>query len=89
MNLQPATEADLPALVALMNAAFRGTPTPQVWTTEAHYLTGDRTNLTLLRQELASDAHLLLTKDSVTQELQGCVNLRPVSPAAGTWAPSP
>ena len=79
-TLQPATEADLPAIVALMNAAFRGVPTPQSWTTEAAYITGERTNLTLLRQEIAAGAHLLLTKNALTQQLQGCVSLRPLSP---------
>ncbi len=77
--LQPATEAELPAIVALMNAAFRGSPTPQSWTTEASYITGDRTNLTLLRQEIAGGAHILLTRDSRTQELQGCASLRPIT----------
>ena len=42
--LQPATDAaDLPAIVELMNLAFRGKGSKAGWSTEANYIEGDRT----------------------------------------------
>ena len=79
LRLQPAQEADLPTVAALMNAAFRGTATPQSWCVEAGYITGDRTNVLLLREEMAEGAHLLLVKDDAISALQGCVSLKAIS----------
>ena len=79
LSLNPATEADLPAIVSLMNAAFRGIRTEKSWSVETGYITGARTNEALLREEIASGANLLLTKDAITSELRGCVSLKPLS----------
>lgn len=79
--LQPATASDLPAVVALMNAAFRGTEPG--WSTEAGYITGVRTTESALNEEVAKGTHILLAKDPTTSGLQGCVSLRASSPE--TW----
>ena len=41
MPLTDADPAEHPAVVALVNAAFRGTGAGQGWTTEADYLNGE------------------------------------------------
>ena len=80
--LRPATGDDLPAIVTLMNAAFRGDDSAQPgWTTEAGYITGVRTTVSLLREEIAKGAQYLLTEEQGT--LKGCVSLHPVS--ADRW----
>lgn len=75
--LQSATETDLPAIVAIMNAAFRGT---EGWSIEAEYITGERTNESLLSEEIAGGAQYLVAKDDLTSVLNGCVSLKAISP---------
>ncbi|HEX7854957.1 MAG TPA: GNAT family N-acetyltransferase [Sphingobium sp.] len=76
--LLPATDADVPAVVALMNMAYRGRGAEAGWTTEAGYIAGTRITEDLLRQDLAAkpDAAMLLCygADGV---LLGCVWLEP------------
>jgi ribosomal protein S18 acetylase RimI-like enzyme len=87
--LRRADDADLPAIVKLMNAAFRGTGAVASWNTEAVYISGDRTSESLLRADLAEPGAVLLVasfvEDEATQALspQGCVLLKPISPE--TW----
>jgi ribosomal protein S18 acetylase RimI-like enzyme len=78
--LYPAKDVDLSAVAVLMNTAFRGTASERSWSVEAGYITGQRTNVSLLREEIAEGSHLLLAKDEVTSDLQGCVRLYAVSP---------
>jgi len=80
-----AVPADLPALVALMNSAYRGVGPEASWNTEARYLEGNRTNETDLAEELASkpEAVLLVTQEMAEGSLQGCVLLAPLSD--GLW----
>ena len=80
ITLQAAKMMDLPAVAALMNAAFRGSASERNWSVESGYITGERTNEQLLREELAGGASLLLARDEMTQHLQGCVSLQPLSP---------
>jgi ribosomal protein S18 acetylase RimI-like enzyme len=80
LSLHPATEADLPAIAALMNAAFRGSGAQRGWSTEADYILGQRTSEPLLREEIASGALYLLARNPTTSALEGCVSLRPKSP---------
>ena len=82
-SLQTATEKDIPAIVALMNGAFRGKDAERGWSTEAGYITGDRTSEALIREEIAAGATFLLAHDPDTGQLQGCVSLKPLSPQ--TW----
>jgi ribosomal protein S18 acetylase RimI-like enzyme len=83
IELEPATEADLPDIVALTNWAYRGTGPQSSWTVES-YLEGERTTADALRADLAAapDAHLLVWRDAAG-ELQGHVWLEPQ--ADGAW----
>ena len=83
IRLQSANETDFPAIVAMMNAAFRGKDGQKGWAIEVDYITGERTNESLLREEIAGGANYLLAKDEETSALRGCVSLRAVSPE--TW----
>lgn len=83
--LQPASEADFPAVVDLMNFAFRGNGAVASWNIEADFIDGDRTTLATLRDELAQSPgkDLLLLREEGHGSLQGCVLLEPS--AEGTW----
>ena len=80
ISLRLTEETDLPAVVAMMNAAFRGTSGERSWSIEAVYITGSRTNESLLREEIAGGAQFLLAKEEATLALQGCVSLQALSP---------
>jgi len=80
VRLRAANEADLPAIVALMNVAFRGTGDKRSWCIEGEFIKGTRTSLSLLREEIAAGAQLLVTKDEATLALTGCVSLKAKSP---------
>lgn len=73
--LRPAKETDFPAIIALMNAAFRGA---EGWSVEGDYIAGERTTESLLRDEIAKGAlYLLAEYDAI---LQGCVSVQASSP---------
>ncbi len=78
-NLVPATDADVPEIVSLMNRAYRGRDAERGWSHEAEYIDGDRTSEVLLRQDIAANpnARLLVWRRS-SGDLQGCVWLEPV-----------
>lgn len=80
IDLRPAATSDLPAIAALMNDAFRGTPSERNWCVEAPYITGERTNASLLAEELAEGARLLIAEQESTTTLQGFVSLHALSP---------
>jgi ribosomal protein S18 acetylase RimI-like enzyme len=77
LPLHPATPADLPSIISLMNLAFRGA---EGWSIEADYIKGERTNLSLLQEEISKGALYLLALDPATSTLKGCVSLQPASP---------
>ena len=79
MILARATDTDLPAIVDLMNRAFRGA---KGWATEDGYLVGDRIRLDDLRAEVAAKPDMLLVwrEDG---RLLGCVSLEDVG--EGVW----
>ena len=78
VELQRATAADLPEIVALTNWAYRGTGPQSSWTIES-YLEGERTTAAALSDDLAAkpQAQLLVWRDAAG-ELQGHVWLEPV-----------
>lgn len=78
MDLAVATPSDLPALVALVNAAYRGQDAQRGWTTEAGYIEGQRTDVAALADDLASapDARLLMHLDETGAPI-ACVWLAP------------
>ena len=75
--LLPATLADVPALVALINHAYRGPASPQAWTTETHLLEGPRISeghvLEMVAATGTTQATLLTYMNG--DLLQGCVYL--------------
>ncbi len=77
-NLTVATHADFPAVVELMNRAFRGHGADASWSTEERYIEGTRTSEELLREETAehADAKLLLWHKP-DNTLLGCVWMQP------------
>jgi N-acetylglutamate synthase-like GNAT family acetyltransferase len=60
-----------------MNIAFRGA---EGWSIEGDYITGERTNLSLLREEICKGTLYLVATDPDTSNLQGCVSLKAASP---------
>jgi ribosomal protein S18 acetylase RimI-like enzyme len=83
MDLVPATVADLEAVAALVNSAYRGDSSRLGWATEADALGGQRTDAETLATDLAAKpgAALLLYREEGV--LLGCVWLEPAE--AGTW----
>jgi len=83
-ELVPAEDADVPSVVALMNRAYRGSGTSS-WTTEASYITGNRTTELLLRADVAAkpEASLLTWRDQHKGTLKGSVWLEPLGD--DTW----
>ena len=77
-NLTVATQADFPAVVEMMNRAFRGRGDDASWSTEESYIEGTRTSEELLREETAAhaDASLLLWR-APDSTLLGCVWMQP------------
>ncbi len=72
---RPATAADVPAIVALVNVAYRGESSRSGWTTEADLLDGQRVDLDGLTATIAApDDVVLLYEQSRT--LVGCVHLQ-------------
>jgi GNAT superfamily N-acetyltransferase len=58
---RPATAADIPGLVALIESAYRGESSRSGWTTEADLLDGQRTDADMLGAELADPRVTVLT----------------------------
>jgi GNAT superfamily N-acetyltransferase len=85
MLLTAAVEAEYPAIIDLINLAFRGTGPEASWNTEAVFIEGQRLNESLLREDLAHkpNAHLLTYRDEPTGQLLGTVLLDPQKD--GVW----
>jgi GNAT superfamily N-acetyltransferase len=79
MLLQPAVEADYPAIVDLANIAYRGTGPTQSWNLETGILEGQRLTESLLREDLEAkpNAHLLTYRDTPDDPILGTVFLDP------------
>ena len=76
VTLKLATEVERPLVAALMNAAFRGEMVGRSWTTEAGFITGERTSEVRLREEMGWGRHLLVMTDGEAEAVRGCVTLR-------------
>ena len=85
MLVAPAADADLPAIAALVNSAYRGESSRAGWTTEADFLGGQRTDTQTLRGDLAArpGAVVLAVRDEPQGEIIACVWLEPA--AADAW----
>ncbi|CAN5243303.1 GNAT family N-acetyltransferase [soil metagenome] len=87
MIFAPAAETDFPALITLVNSAYRGQGAQAGWTTEAGYIDGQRIDLESLGQDLAEapNAVLLTLRDEQDGPLLGCVWLEPDADNPDAW----
>ncbi len=60
LSFRNATHDDIPALIALVTAAYRGDASRQGWTTEADLLDGQRIDTAMLRADLDAPGSLIL-----------------------------
>jgi ribosomal protein S18 acetylase RimI-like enzyme len=84
MVFSPAVEADYPAIVDLVNLAFRGSGPAASWNIESGIIEGKRLNESLLREDLAAKpgAHLLTHRDEAGGPILGTVWLYPAEDSA-------
>jgi ribosomal protein S18 acetylase RimI-like enzyme len=79
LSFRNATHDDIPALIALVTAAYRGDASRQGWTTEADLLGGQRIDAQMLRADLdAPGSVILLATDSGDEDrprLVACANI--------------
>ncbi len=72
-----ATEDDIPAIVQLLNSAYRGESSRKGWTTEAHLIAGEqRTDENNLRDVIREPGSVILKYTNEKNQLIGCVNLQ-------------
>ncbi|WP_045690275.1 GNAT family N-acetyltransferase [Hymenobacter sp. AT01-02] len=76
LSIAPATATDIPALVALVNSAYRGDTSRQGWTTEADLLEGTRTDAADLADLMAGPGATFLLARTANGELRGSVYLK-------------
>ncbi len=76
MEIREATINDLPALVQLVNSAYRGEGSKQGWTTEADLLGGIRTSNESLTKMMKSDGATMLVYCNDEAAIEGCVYLQ-------------
>ncbi len=80
MLLEHAAEADFPAIIDLVNAAYRGHGAVESWNIESGIIEGTRLTDSLLREDLAAKphAHFLVHRDLWGGAIIGTVWLEPV-----------
>jgi ribosomal protein S18 acetylase RimI-like enzyme len=83
VTLQAARDADVPAVVRLINQAYRSTGAEASWAVEAPYIDGDRTSERLLREEIAAKPEGTMLVWKLWNGVLGCVWLEPR--ANGAW----
>ena len=76
LDFSIATEADIPALVRLVNSAYRGESSKKGWTTEADLLDGIRTDEEGILNLIVQAGSVILKCTSHENELLACVNLQ-------------
>jgi ribosomal protein S18 acetylase RimI-like enzyme len=90
LSFRPASTADVPAIVALVTAAYRGEASTAGWTSEDHLLKGQRTDAAMVTAAVTStDGSVLLAERDGC--LLGCVHVSHVGSAAhfGMFAVEP
>ena len=76
MPVSPASIRDIPALVALINSAYRGEASKKGWTTEADLLKGElRTDIPTLTAIIENTDAVILKYVSEKGSITGCVYL--------------
>ncbi len=79
MQLEHAVEADFPAVIDLVNAAYRGHGAQESWNIETGIIEGTRLTDSLLRQDIAAKPHArLLVHRNEGSVIIGTVWLEPV-----------
>ena len=73
-HIRPATPADVPPLVALVNSAYRGDSSRAGWTTEADLLGGQRIDDARLEHDVAAPGHVVLVHER-DGAIVACVHL--------------
>ena len=77
MSILPAVTEDIPALVILLNSAYRGEVSKKGWTTEADLLKGElRTDEATLNELMNLPGARFLKFINEKKEIQGCVFLQ-------------
>ncbi|RKN38559.1 GNAT family N-acetyltransferase [Streptomyces hoynatensis] len=82
LTFREAGESDIPAIVALVESAYRGESSRAGWTTEADLLDGQRTDPEGVREALAAPGSLLLAAERLG-ELVACCHLERRAGAGG------
>ncbi|MFN7118991.1 MAG: GNAT family N-acetyltransferase [Saprospiraceae bacterium] len=72
----PASPADVPALVHLINSAYRGEGSKQGWTTEADLIGGLRTDESHLTEIITASDTIFLKYIDEADAIIGCVRLQ-------------
>lgn len=84
ITVRPASAVEIPALVALVNSAYRGDSSRQGWTTEADLLGGQRTDAVTLGAQLsAANATILVAERE--EGIVGCVYLERLKDGADAY----
>jgi ribosomal protein S18 acetylase RimI-like enzyme len=68
LAFRTATEADIPALIALVTSAYRGDDSRRGWTTEADILDGQRIDADMLREDLARPRSAILVAEHAAED---------------------
>ncbi|MBL7739453.1 MAG: GNAT family N-acetyltransferase [Chitinophagaceae bacterium] len=77
MPVHKATITDIPALVALLNSAYRGDASKEGWTTEADLIKGElRTDEPTLHKLMHEPGAIFLKYTNEQNEITGCVFLQ-------------
>lgn len=76
MPIKQATTKDIPALVDLLNSAYRGENSKKGWTTEADLLEGDlRTDIESVNGLMKTPGAVFLIYTNEQNQVEGCVFL--------------
>lgn len=81
LTFRPATTADLPAVVALVNSAYRGDASRAGWTTETDLVGGPRADEAMLAEDIERPASRIVLAEA-GGELLGCAHVTRTSPTA-------
>jgi ribosomal protein S18 acetylase RimI-like enzyme len=83
VRLEKADPGDIPAIVQLMNHAYRGGGAVAGWNSETGYIAGDRTNAAMIEADLAAhpEAHLLVWRGESGKGIVACAWLQPLDDA--------
>jgi ribosomal protein S18 acetylase RimI-like enzyme len=76
-HISIATVQDIPALLGLLNNAYRGDASKKGWTTEAHLIAGNvRSDEATVKKVIEQPGSVMLVCSNGENEIAGCVNLQ-------------